>query len=235
MAHWRSSALVSQAGAPSGDFEEANPIRYSSYHEIVGTLVLLFTAAQAPELLGRDQRSGVLPLYFSRALERIDYALAKAAGLGASLLVLILFPQVILFVGRVLAAPDPLAGLTAEAPNLPPVFAQALLTAGLFGGLATAISAYTPRRAYATAAIIGGVLIPSIIALVVGRAAPGDFGRALLLLSPSDVLDGTNDVFSANPAIVVARLEGLWYVAAGLIGIAVSLGLTIRRYQRIST
>ena len=219
--------------------EEANPIRYSSYHEIVGTLVLLFTAAQAPELLGRDQRSGVLPLYFSRALERIDYALAKAAGLGASLLVLILFPQVILFVGRVLAAPDPLAGLTAEAPNLPPVFAQALLTAGLFGGLATAISAYTPRRAYATAAIIGGVLIPSIIALVVGRAAPGDFGRALLLLSPSDVLDGTNaflfDVFSANPAIVVARLEGLWYVAAGLIGIAVSLGLTIRRYQRIST
>ena len=38
-----------------------------------------------------------------------------------------------------------------------------------------------------------------------------------------------------NPAIVVARLEGLWYVAAGLIGIAVSLGLTIRRYQRIST
>ena len=32
---------------------------------------MLFCAAQAPELFGRDQRYGVLPLYFSRALTRI--------------------------------------------------------------------------------------------------------------------------------------------------------------------
>ena len=47
---------------------------------------MLFCAAQAPELFGRDQRYGVLPLYFSRALTRSDYALAKVGGLFVALL-----------------------------------------------------------------------------------------------------------------------------------------------------
>jgi hypothetical protein len=42
---------------------------------------MLFCAAQAPELFGRDQRYGVLPLYFSRVLTSIDYALARTGGL----------------------------------------------------------------------------------------------------------------------------------------------------------
>ena len=68
---------------------------------------MLFCAAQAPELFGRDQRYGVLPLYFSRVLTRTDYALAKVGGLIAALLVVELAPYIILFVGRVLVAPDP--------------------------------------------------------------------------------------------------------------------------------
>ena len=38
---------------------------------------MLFCAVVAPELVSRDLRGGVLPLYFSRPLTRIDYALAK--------------------------------------------------------------------------------------------------------------------------------------------------------------
>ena len=48
---------------------------------LTSTLVMLFCAAQAPELFGRDQRYGVLPLYFSRVLTRVDYALARIGGL----------------------------------------------------------------------------------------------------------------------------------------------------------
>ena len=67
------SALAAQAGA--GDvLEQASPVRYETYHGLTVTLLMLFCAAQAPELFGRDQRYGVLPLYFSRALSRIDYA-----------------------------------------------------------------------------------------------------------------------------------------------------------------
>ena len=75
------AALAAQAG-PGGDaIEQASPIRYDSYHGLVSVLIMLFCAAQAPELFGRDQRYGVLPLYFSRVLTRTDYALAKVGGL----------------------------------------------------------------------------------------------------------------------------------------------------------
>ena len=47
---------------------------------VIAVFVMLFCAAQAPELFGRDQRYGVLPLYFSRALARTDYAIARPEG-----------------------------------------------------------------------------------------------------------------------------------------------------------
>ena len=49
---------------------------------------MLFRAAQAPELFGRDQRYGVLPLYFSRVLTRVDYALARTGGLFIAILIM---------------------------------------------------------------------------------------------------------------------------------------------------
>ena len=70
------AALASQAGPGGEAIEQASPIRYESYYGLVGVLVMLFCAGQAPELFGRDQRYGVLPLYFSRVLTRPDYALA---------------------------------------------------------------------------------------------------------------------------------------------------------------
>ena len=124
---------------------------------------MLFCAAQAPEIFGRDQRYGVLPLYFSRALTRTDYALAKVAGLIVALLIVDLVPQAILFVGRVLVAADPATGLSNEAAAVPRFLFQGLLTAGLLGGLSALIAAWTPRRAYATAGIIAVSIIPPVL------------------------------------------------------------------------
>ncbi|MEJ7695213.1 MAG: ATP-binding cassette domain-containing protein [Candidatus Limnocylindrales bacterium] len=81
---------------------------------------MLFCAAQAPELFGRDQRYGVLPLYFSRVLTRADYAVARLAGLFLAVLVVCLLPQLVLTVGGVLAATDPATGLAGEAARHPP-------------------------------------------------------------------------------------------------------------------
>src|SRR5262249_46296488 len=147
------AALAVQAGA-GNVLDEASPVRYETYHGLTVTLLILFCAAQAPELFGRDQRYGVLPLYFSRAITRADYAVARVGGLCTALLIVDPTPQVILFRGRVLVAKDPVAGLQAELPNVPLFTAQALLTALLLGGLSSFIAAWTPRRAYATAAII---------------------------------------------------------------------------------
>jgi len=232
------AALAAQAGG-AGDLGDASPIRYESYHGLVGVLIMLFCAAQAPELFGRDQRYGVLPLYFSRVLTRTDYALAKVGGLMTALLIVELTPYVVLFLGRVLVAPDPATGISDEIANVPRFVLQGLLVAGLFGGLAGLIAAWTPRRAYATAAIIAVLIIPPIIVGIVGQLSSQDLARIFVLLSPADILDGTNAaIFGSipdNPVVASINLSGWVYVAAAAVGIAATVGLTVRRFVRIST
>ena len=233
------AALAAQAGPGGEVLEEASPIRYETYHGLVGVLIMLFCAAQAPELFGRDQRYAVLPLYFSRALTRTDYALARVGGLIAALLAVELAPYIVLFVGRVLVAPDPATGLADEIGNVPRFLLQGVLVAGLLGGLAGLIAAWTPRRAYATAAIIVVLIIPPIIVSIVGQLTNQDLARAIVLLSPADILDGTNAaIFGSipdSPVVASVDLPGWAYLAAAAVGIAGSIGLTVRRYLRIST
>jgi ABC-2 type transport system permease protein len=231
------AALAVQAGA-GNVLDEASPVRYETYHGLTVTLLILFCAAQAPELFGRDQRYGVLPLYFSRAITRSDYAVARVSGLITALLIVDLTPQVILFTGRVLVAKDPVAGLGAELPNVPLFTAQAVLTALLLGGLSSFIAAWTPRRAYATAAIIAAAIIPPVVVAIVDSMEAGDIANWLVLLSPGDVLDGANSwLFGAesqNPVIARSDLPGPAYAVAAIAFAVIALGLTIRRYQRIS-
>lgn len=230
------ASLAAQAGG--GALENASPIRYESYHDLVSVLIMLFCAAQAPELFGRDQRYGVLPLYFTRVLTRVDYALARVGGLIVALLVVELTPYLVLFVGRVLVAPDPATGLGAELGQVPHFLLQGLLVAGLLGGLAGLIAAWTPRRAYATAAIIAVSIIPPIVVGIIGSQTSQDLARAVVLFSPGDILEGTNAAIfgsvSGDAVVASVDLPGWAYVAAAAVGLVASMVLTVRRYLRIA-
>ena len=91
-------ALACQLGGVN--VEGISPIRYETYYPLIAQVVFLFAAAQAPELLGRDLRHRVLALYFSRAIEREDYALGKLVALAGAMLVLILFRRALVLLGR---------------------------------------------------------------------------------------------------------------------------------------
>jgi hypothetical protein len=148
-----------------------------------------------------------------------------------AILGLILVPQGLLFVGRALAAQDIVAAASRDLPSLPPVLAQALATAGVLGGLALAIAAFTPRRAYATAAIIAVVTAMPVVAEIGGRAAPSLGGEVLTLLSPPHVLEATNAVFFGVG--VGLGLAGEWYVAAAIAISLGSLAVLLRRYRSL--
>jgi ABC-2 type transport system permease protein len=232
------TALVNQAGAAEA-FEGGMPIRHDSYQSLTSTLVMLFCAAQAPELFGRDQRYGVLPLYFSRVLTRVDYALARTGGIFVAVLIITLVPQVVLSIGGILAASDPISGLRTDLPEVPKYLAVSLLASGMLAGIAAVIAASTPRRAYATATIIGAFILPPVIVGVVGALAVGDLARALHLLSPGDVIEGLNAaVFGvlavASDAVMQAALPGWVYVATAVVVILGSLALVVRRYLTVT-
>jgi ABC-2 type transport system permease protein len=211
---------------------------YDGYFDSVSAIVALFCAAQAPELFGRDQRHGVLALYFARALRRSDYAVARLTGFALALLVLLLFPQVILLSGRVLLSTDIAQALGQDLPKVPAILAQALLTAGLLGGLAMAVSAFSPRRAYATAGIIALFLIPGIVAGIVIQLGSSAIGNWLVLLSQGTVLGGTNALLfgrGLSEELFFFDLPRWTFIAGAVAGIGASVAVVIRRFVGIAT
>ncbi len=229
-------ALLSRSGAAGGEIR--SPIRYDTYYAYIETLVALFVAAQAPELLGRDQRHHVLSLYFSRALRRTDYAVSKAAARVSAVLVVVLTPQAIIFLGLTLAGRDVLASLRENLSSLPPVLVVGFFVALLLASIGLAIAAFTPRRAYATAGIIAAFVIPQVIAAIVSEEASGALSRYVLLISPVDLLDGLNAyVFGRLPSsltVVRADLPGELYVVVAVLVTLGSLALLLERYRRIA-
>jgi ABC-2 type transport system permease protein len=229
--------MVAQFGV-GNRFATQAPIRYDTYFGTISTVVVLFCAAQAPELFGRDQRHGVLALYFARALRRTDYALARIGGFVAAILILQLLPNIILFLGRVLLSEDIPGAVVDDLPSIPPVLAQAVLASLLLGGLSMAVSAFTPRRAYATAGIIALFTIPNIVAGIVAGLGSSALGTWLILLSPTSVLDGTNSVFfnkEFGSDFFFVDLPDIAFVLAALAGVIVSIGLAVRRFARVAT
>jgi ABC-2 type transport system permease protein len=230
-------ALFAQLGEAGKAFEFISPVKYATLFPILAVLVFLFCASQAPELFGRDQRAGILPLYFSRAVSRLDYAAARTLGLLASLLILVLSPYLALMIGRVLVAPSLSDGLSEELPNLPIALAVGLVVVVLVGTISAAIAALTPRRAYATVAIIAIFLIPNIGASILVELDTGLLGQIAVLLSPADVLDGVNsvlfDVPADNPAVSDAGLSDWTLVAGAAAWIGASVLIIARRYQGI--
>jgi hypothetical protein len=170
---------------------------------------------------------------------RFDYAAARTLGLMASLLVLVLLPQLALLAGRALIAADPVAGLVDELPQQPAMLAVGLLIVALVGSVSAATASLTPRRAYATVAIIAIFLIPNIAATLLVELDTGVIGQLAVLVSPADILDGVNaflfDVRSENSAVEGAGLDGWVYLAAALAWIVGSLVVLLLRYRRIET
>lgn len=228
------AALARQLGA-GASLEEASPIRYQSYYPLIANAVFLFAAAQAPELLARDMRHRVLALYFSRAILREDYALGKLAALGLAMLVLILFPQLLIFVGRALLAADIPAAVADDAPRLPAIFGQALLTAALLGSLGLAIAAFTPRRAFSTAAIFAAVLVPLVAVAAIDELTGGDLAGIASLVSPADILEGANDFFygRSRAGPTGADLPSIAYAGAAIVMAVVATVVLVVRYRRI--
>jgi ABC-2 type transport system permease protein len=217
---------------------EVSPIRHGNYYSFITVFVVLFCAAQAPEALGRDQRHNLLPLYFSRALRREDYALARFAGLATAVMLFVLLPQLVIFLGLVLSAEDVPAELRRELAFVPAIVLQAGFLAGLLGGISAAVSSFTPRRAYSTTAVVVFLAVTPIVTTVLIELGTLGLSTLLALISPADLLDATNAwLFASTPESPAVNLSDLdlpvFAVAAGAIIVA-CLAIIVRRFQTIA-
>ncbi len=230
---------VFQLGVASIAPTEIEVIRPEDYYFIIQVVLVVFCAVVAPELVGRDQRTQTLSLYFSRALKRQDYALAKYAALVTGMLAITVIPQVMMFVGNGLAVNDFGDYLRDEWKDLPSIVGSAIMLSGLFAAIGLVIAAQTPRRAYSTVGILAAFILTSVVGASIFEAADQDVGRFVLLLSPGHVVQGLTfwffgAVHEPEDQLSKADLPGVMYaIDAALITLAM-LALLLRRYEKIS-
>jgi ABC-2 type transport system permease protein len=161
--------------------DQFTPVRYDNYLEITSLLQTLFCAVVAPELLCPDRRNRTLSLYFAHAISRLDYAVMKGLALVTALLAIALGPQMLLFVGQMLAAASGLGYLRDNLDLLPRIILAAGLVSVFLGSLALAVASLTARRIFAAGGFIALMLISTATANAIWETFQTDAARPIIL------------------------------------------------------
>lgn len=223
----------------SGVDQHVDLFKHEDYFGYIRIILVLFCAAVAPELVGRDQRNRTLSLYFSRALSRRDYVLCKYAALTTAMLFLTLGPQLLLYIGNGMAADDLQGYASDNADLILPIVATSLLLSGVIAAVGLVIAAHLPRRAYSTATIVGVFIVTLAVGHIVMETADASVGRWVLLVSPVAWEGVTLWLFGVSSDSVSdlakADFSGWVYLAALVVIIGLSLAATLRRFVRVTT
>jgi ABC-2 type transport system permease protein len=193
-----------------------------------------------PELVSRDLRSGVLPLYFSRPLPRGDYALAKLLSLMTALWLLLGAPQLVMFLGAAFTTDDGMRGVWNELLDLLPGLLYAALWAVVFASVGLLIASLTGKRAFAAGGIVAAFLMTTPIVGTLSIMPSRTVNELALLASPSTLVQGVG-LFTLGdllaPAGEATRLIGDFgpvYVLAAVLLVAGCVTLLLLRYRKVA-
>ena len=132
---------------------------HAGYYSMVSIVLILFAAIIAPELLCSDRRNRVIDLYLVRPLTTTDYIAGRWLAFFSVTLALVYIGQIVLLIGLVLAADDPLQHLQDNWLDIPRFLGAGVIVAIFITTVPMAVSAFTTRRAYAAAFVIGLFII----------------------------------------------------------------------------
>lgn len=214
------------------------PGDYTSYVLNVQVLVAIYVAGQAPANVSRDLRFRVMPLYFSRPLERVDYVLAKYAALSAAVFVFVAAPLTIMFLGALLVE----LPIDEQAPDYLRSLGGGLIVALVLAGIGLVIAAVTPRRGLGVAAIITVLLVLAGVQGVIQGIASEENEETLAgysgLFSPFTLVDGVQSSVlgadSALPAEPPGTVGGVVFLLVTVLLVVGCMGALLLRYRKVS-
>jgi ABC-2 type transport system permease protein len=156
-------AAINAFGMARGN---ARLFTYDTYVPALRILVMtIFVAVQAPELVSRDLRSRVLPLYFARPIKTIDYPLAKDLAFSGACLVLMEVPLLLLYASTI-ANVHGGAAVWAQTRALIPGLLLGLMWAVVLAAISLFLASLTGRRAFATGAVAISLLLTWTLSMI---------------------------------------------------------------------
>jgi ABC-2 type transport system permease protein len=209
---------------------------YIQFDDTMAWLVIFFVAIVAPELVSRDMRSGVLPLYFSRPLRAADYVGAKVAALITAVWLLLGVPQFVMFLGAAFTTKTGMRGVWHELGDLVPGWGYTLLWAVIFTGIGLLIASLTGKRAFAAGGIVAVFLMTAPVVGVL-NILPSETAHNLSgLVSPMSLISGVGVWLIGGPGngLDIGRF-GVVYGIEAFCVIAVCLLLLLARYRKVAS
>ncbi len=208
--------------AGPGAAQQLNLPSHSDYYGIAATILFVFAAIVAPELLCRDRREGTINLYLVRPLTGSDYVAARWAAFLVIMLFATWLPQVILFLGLAMGDQVPLEYLRAHWLDVPRFMTAGLVMSAFATTLAMLTASFTTRRAYASVFLVGLFLITTPFTVGLAQEMGGKAGQWVSMFSLLNIPLHVNDVIFdfADPSELTedapARALGatalvLWY------------------------
>jgi ABC-2 type transport system permease protein len=183
---------------------KGNPraVDYDTYVPALRDIIMtIFVAVQAPELVSRDLRSRVLPLYFSRPIKPGDYPLAKYLGFTAACLVMLEVPLLLLWGGAV-ANVHGGSAVWAETRALFPGLLVGLMWAVSLAAISLFLASLTGRRAFATGTVAITLLLTYTLAEILlqvesqGVVHGGPVGGLVINGPPPSLAEKVSGLFS---------------------------------------
>jgi len=203
--------------------EAVNIPSHSDYYGFVSLMLVIFSAIIAPELLCSDRRDGTISLYMVRPLSATDYILGRWFAFFTITLSLLYLGQIFMLVGLTLGADEPLTYLRDNWMDIPRFIGAGFAVALFATTIPMAVAAFTTRRAYAAAFVIGLFIISSAVAGSVSYGLEEEgfaAARWVALLNLQNVPIHVNDIIFDNISAatesdagrqVHAAVKVLWY------------------------
>lgn len=232
---------------------------HADFYRIISSVLLIFSALIAPELLCPDRREGVIYLYFVRPLTTTDYILGRWLAFFTVSFALIIVGQIILFFGLTLGVDEPFEYLKDNWLDVPRFLGAGIIIAAFTTTLPLTVSAFTTRKVFAASFVIGLFIITAIIGSIMTQCdyeqdtesnhrnteevcepLTGDAGKWLGLIdigrAPSHVsdliMDDENESqVSKQVRQLPAIISVLWYIIMTILPAL----LLLQKYRKLSS
>ncbi|MFW6075204.1 MAG: ABC transporter permease subunit, partial [Chloroflexota bacterium] len=139
--------------------DELTGLGVDSLYGVLETVILVFAAALAPEMLCDDRRERTLQLYFSRPLTPVDYLLAKVLAMGVLMSTVIFGPPMLLFLGLMLTSDSPGSYLIDNFSDVLKITSYGVMVSMFFAAIALTVALFTVRKGVAAAILIIGTIL----------------------------------------------------------------------------
>ena len=206
---------------------------YLQYIDGLTIPIVLFLAVVAPEIVARDLRARVLPLYFSRPLGRSDYAFAKLAAMISAVWLLLAAPLLLMFLGGVFDQTGGVSGAWNELTDFLGGLGYAAITAVVLGAFAVPLASVSSRRAVGAVVIAAAFTVTTPIIGVVTEVGGATARQVVPLVNPVSICTGLESWIYQNHALEIGRFGPL-YLAAAVAVVAGGTAAMILRYRKVA-